>query len=346
MLQNLRSEPYSVKNQHTRELISSWKTSNKHNKDRNSCSCCSGLFLYSAVLHSWADSLCLLEILHEWPAFNGAFSISTKVVYLQYWHGWCHMKLLRTPQHCVLCIPYNHAACRFMQSHIHKIHACLAVTCHLHFWQNDNLLCASAAMGWNGYQNMSRQRKLTLEKKPLLPLLHLLLLKQTSDRHLHRAAADGQYSMWILTFKRDHWPLRSKLSTRERMQACHNHWCTVRVVSLRLACSNFSPYLCCAMWQNSSAGEKGGGGVGGGGVRGVVKPVSHEGYSRARDGGVGGGGGGGTVKVHSNSTDVDACAPVGAWQCVVCVCVCGEREREILSYVFQQDPVIVVALVI
>ena len=24
-----------------------------------------------------------------------------------------------------------------MQSHIRKVHACLAETCHLHFWQND-----------------------------------------------------------------------------------------------------------------------------------------------------------------------------------------------------------------
>ena len=31
------------------------------------------------------------------------------------------------------------------ESHIRKVHACLAVTCHLHFWQNDrNLLRASA----------------------------------------------------------------------------------------------------------------------------------------------------------------------------------------------------------
>ena len=37
----------------------------------------------------------------------------------------------------VLCTPYNHAPCHFMQSHIRKVYACLAVTCHLHFWQND-----------------------------------------------------------------------------------------------------------------------------------------------------------------------------------------------------------------
>ena len=60
-----------------------------------------------------------------------------------------------------------------MQSHIRKVHACLAVTCHLHFWQNDRgLLCAIAVTrGWNGYQNKSQHRKLTLEKKILPPLL-------------------------------------------------------------------------------------------------------------------------------------------------------------------------------
>ena len=32
-----------------------------------------------------------------------------------------------------------------MQSHIRKVYACLAVTCHLHFWQNDrDLLHATA----------------------------------------------------------------------------------------------------------------------------------------------------------------------------------------------------------
>ena len=48
----------------------------------------------------------------------------------------------------VMCTPYNHAPCHFMQSHIRKVHACLAVTCHHHFWQNDrDLLHAIAVTG-------------------------------------------------------------------------------------------------------------------------------------------------------------------------------------------------------
>ena len=37
----------------------------------------------------------------------------------------------------ILCTPYNHAPCHFMQSHICKVYVCLAVTCHLHFWRHD-----------------------------------------------------------------------------------------------------------------------------------------------------------------------------------------------------------------
>ena len=66
----------------------------------------------------------------------------------------------------VLCTPYNHAPCHFMQSHICKVYACLAVTCHLHFWQNDRDLLRATAVtrGWNIYQNKSQHRKSTLEK--------------------------------------------------------------------------------------------------------------------------------------------------------------------------------------
>ena len=103
--------------------------------------------------------------------FTARIWISTEVVYLQHWHGWCHMKLL--PSRCVLCTPYNHVPCYFMQSHIRKVHAYLAVTCHLHFWQihRDLLRATAATWGWNGYRNKSRHRKLTLEKKILPPLL-------------------------------------------------------------------------------------------------------------------------------------------------------------------------------
>ena len=48
----------------------------------------------------------------------------------------------------VLCTPDKRAPCHFMQSHIRKVYVCLAVTCHLHFWQNErDLLHATAEHG-------------------------------------------------------------------------------------------------------------------------------------------------------------------------------------------------------
>ena len=61
--------------------------------------------------------------------------------------------------------------CHFIQSHIGRVYVCLAVTCHLHFWQNDRDLWRATARGWNGYRNKSQHRRLTLEKKILPPLL-------------------------------------------------------------------------------------------------------------------------------------------------------------------------------
>ena len=47
----------------------------------------------------------------------------------------------------------------------------LAVTWHLHFWQNDRdfLRATVVTRGWNGYRNKSQHRKSTLEKKILPP---------------------------------------------------------------------------------------------------------------------------------------------------------------------------------
>ena len=51
------------------------------------------------------------------------------------------------------------------------MYACLAVTCHLLFWQNDRdfLRATVVTRGWNGYRNKSQHRKSTPEKKILPP---------------------------------------------------------------------------------------------------------------------------------------------------------------------------------
>ena len=65
----------------------------------------------------------------------------------------------------------TNAEARFNKSHIRKVYACLAVTCHLHFWHNDRdfLRATVVTRGWNGYRNKSQHRKSTLEKKILPP---------------------------------------------------------------------------------------------------------------------------------------------------------------------------------
>ena len=59
-----------------------------------------------------------------------------------------------------------------MQNHIREVHACLAVTFHLHFWQNDRDLLRATAVtrGRNGYRNKRQHTKLTPKKKILPPL--------------------------------------------------------------------------------------------------------------------------------------------------------------------------------
>ena len=120
-------------------------------RKRNSLRCWLLLLLIAficAILRSRVDSLRSHVSLPEWLVFIAQFWISTEVVYLQRWHGWCHMKLL--PSRRVLCTPYNHAPCHFMRSQIRKVHACLSVTCHLHFWQNGRDLLRATAVTWGG----------------------------------------------------------------------------------------------------------------------------------------------------------------------------------------------------
>ena len=97
-------------------------------------------------------------------------------MYLQCWHGWCHMKL--QPSRHKFCVHHTtmHHVILCKATSIHKVYECLAVTCHLNFWQNGRGLLRVTAVtrGWNGYRNKSQRRKLTPEKKILQPLLQRL----------------------------------------------------------------------------------------------------------------------------------------------------------------------------
>ena len=75
------------------------------------------LLLHSAILRSRADSLRLHAILHEWLAFYSAFLNI-------HWSGVLTALAWLVPHETaailaeVLCTPYNHALCHFIQSHI------------------------------------------------------------------------------------------------------------------------------------------------------------------------------------------------------------------------------------
>ena len=67
----------------------------------------------------------------------------------------------------------------FIRRHIRRVHVLLflAVTCHLHFRQNDRDLSRATAVtrGWNGYRNKSQHRKLTLEKNKIKIIIIIII---------------------------------------------------------------------------------------------------------------------------------------------------------------------------
>ena len=65
----------------------------------------------------------------------------------------------------------TNAEARFNKIHIRKVYACLAVTCHLHFWQNDRdfLRATVVTRGWNGYRNKSQKVDPGEENFPAVP---------------------------------------------------------------------------------------------------------------------------------------------------------------------------------
>ena len=86
--------------------------------------------------------------------------------------------------------PCTSLQCHFIRSLSHKMQVCLAVTCHLHFWQNsrDLLSATMVTRGWNKHRNKSQHIKLTLEKNILPPLLSGLEPETFSSR-VRRATA-------------------------------------------------------------------------------------------------------------------------------------------------------------
>ena len=134
---------------------------------------------YVALFSALEQTHCALVTCNsKWATsfYSTLLTASTKVVYLQHCLVVTWLVLHETASilvHSVYTIRLCTMSCHFMQSHMCRVPACLVVTHHLHFRQNDqDLLHATVVtLGWNGYQTKSQHRELVLEKKILLPLL-------------------------------------------------------------------------------------------------------------------------------------------------------------------------------
>ena len=143
-------------------------------------------------------------ILNEWlyPFIARVFNIHRSGVLIAlFWmlHGWCHVKCCRFGAGSVYTIqPCTRLQCHFIQSHIGRVYVCLAVTCHLHFWQNDwDLLCVTVVTrGWNGYWRVSTE-SWPWRKKMLLPGLEPETFWSQVRHSNHWARGNEIYLSWL-----------------------------------------------------------------------------------------------------------------------------------------------------
>ena len=117
-------------------------------------------------------------VLHEWLAFYSAFFVCFCFIYppklCTYSAGmagatWTCSRLNASSVYTIQPCTMSHHA----KPHIGKVYACLAVTCHLHFWWcgQDLLRATALTRGWNGYRNKSQPQKVDPGQKKILPLL-------------------------------------------------------------------------------------------------------------------------------------------------------------------------------
>ena len=176
-------------------------------------------------------------------AFSSMLWIFTEVVYLHcctysgiffgspLLHGWCHVKLLLSQW--IISARYNHAPCHVTSgkaTYIEYIHMCLAVTCHMHFWQNnqDVLSVTVVTRELNGYQNMSQHTKLTMDNKTL----QLLTAPARTWTH--------DLSIWSGVWRSNHWAIPTTPLTDQHGWNGDAFWCPMVVVFLVLV--SFTPH--------------------------------------------------------------------------------------------------------
>ena len=85
------------------------------------------------------------EMTNQYAEEKWVFSFDLKELKQARKECWCPMKLLYLGRSSVYAIqPCTSLQCHLIRSHLCWVHVCLAATCHLHFWQNDqNVLHAT-----------------------------------------------------------------------------------------------------------------------------------------------------------------------------------------------------------
>ena len=103
--------------------------------------------LCSSCMWLWMSHCCFTQHVLNIHQLHSMFWISTKVVTVlfSYHKAGTTWNCCLTTCSVYTIQPCTRAQSHFIQSHIWSGHLCLAVTCHLHFWQNErDLLCATA----------------------------------------------------------------------------------------------------------------------------------------------------------------------------------------------------------
>ena len=189
-------------------------------------SCCSWSLLYNTTLRSQADSLHSHAILHEWLTFYSVFlNIQLK---------WCTYSTDMAGASwnccCLGAFHVHHTTCHFMQSHICKVHLCLAVTCQLHFWQNDwgSFMCYCCKMrgGMDAEIRVSTEVNPGEENSPAAPAG-----ARTHDRPFNHESGtltiELPRSPFELTVDWDCWDLQANPPACARPSSPHRvrwHW--------------------------------------------------------------------------------------------------------------------------
>ena len=124
----------------------------------------------------------------------------------------------------------NHSSCHFIQSHVPKVHVYLAITCHLHFWQNDwglftyycgntgfYLICNLNKLGNYEFVNHSILTNITIALNGVMMSLNYISFRQA----MQRLTCDE----WVITVgnRSSQWELYSHDRSPTRHNTRHSH---------------------------------------------------------------------------------------------------------------------------